>query len=110
MWVNNFLRRVAWTIAVVFTHWYHTTTQGRVLVGADVALRWEERASHFIYAYVSFSAPPNDAMDDFGIEDDSVFRYLSGVRDIIRLVWRGSDEGWRIAYSELIYASPVESI
>jgi hypothetical protein len=51
-----------------------------------------------------------DELDDFGIDDDAVFRYLSGVRDIIRIAWQGSDEGWRIAYSELIYASPVESI
>jgi hypothetical protein len=111
MWVDNFLRRCAWTIAVMFTHWYHTATQGRILVGADVALKWEEKASHHIYAYVSFSAPPvGDELDDFGIDDDAVFRYLSGVRDIIRIAWQGSDEGWRIAYSELIYASPVESI
>lgn len=111
MWVDNFLSRCAWTIAVFFTHWWHGTVKERTLVGADVAIRSADVDGHSLPLYVSFSAPPDDeTLDDFGISHDSVFRYLGGVRDVVRIAWRGSGEGWRIVYAELIYASPVDSI
>ena len=111
MWVDNFLSRCAWTVLLVVTHWWHAVIKKRILVGADVAVRWKDVEGHSLPLYVSFSTPPDyETLDDFGVDDESVFAYLNGATDVLSHAWRGSPIGWRIVYAELIYAHPVESI
>lgn len=60
--------------------------------------------------YISFSQRPmHGDMDVFGIAVDEVFHFCSGgIRELVSLLWRSPERGWRISKATVIYATVID--
>lgn len=105
MKVDKYLWRVLWTLRAMVLHAYYSIVLERVLIGADTVI---ESMGEQFPAYLSCSEPPPEyadtsGMDDYGICNGLIYAYASGLNGLIKDVWQGGREGWRVLSLSLIY-------
>lgn len=113
--IDNYFTRI-WTFLSILFQVLVARIQEQKVIGGEGEVHWvdltkEERQNlvgifpHGHSLYFSISPEPVGAIfDNYGIPDDEVFHYFTGIREILKHSLVAHAEGWRIASCHLVSA------
>jgi hypothetical protein len=100
--VDKSLSLVLAMLAVVWSFIRTAFTPNTRIIGADCKTQWSDTEDE-TDLYVSFAPSDVDKSHDrHGVADDEVFYYLSGVRELLSLMWNGHADGWTLSDVRLV--------
>lgn len=98
-------------LLVLLTHYAYLRVwrSGSVVIGITGRIRHKDEDNTPYLHYLSFSPDPSGEshFDQYGILDDDVFHYLSGLGDVCRLMLAGNDT-FILCDGRLVHAEEVD--
>ncbi len=102
MRVDKSLSLVLSMFAVVWSFVRAAVTPNTTLIGADCKTQWHDTEDE-APLYVSFSPSDVDkSTDQHGVADEDIFYYISGIRELLSLMWNGHADGWTLTDVRLV--------
>jgi hypothetical protein len=106
--VDKSLSLILAMVAVVWSFIRTAVTPNSTLIGADCKTLLHDEEDE-VTMYMSFAPSSVDkSFDQYGVADEDIFYYLSGIRELLSLMWNGHADGWTLTDAHLVRMSRLD--